>query len=494
MSVVLKASNVVKKFPGVIALNGCRLDLQKGEVHALLGENGAGKSTMSKVLSGIYKFDSGELLIDNKEVSINSVEDAEFNGISIIHQEIVLIPEMRIFENIFLGKELKHIFNITNDKCMIEKADEFLSAFNFNISSQTKLGKLSIAQQQMVEIIKAMSFHSRIVFMDEPTSSLTEKETHALFAVIKRLTDQGVSIVYISHKLDEIFAITDRITVMRDGKTIGTVQTKDTNKNELVSMMVGRELTNYYKRTYNDLEKSPVALEVKNIFGPPYIKDVSFSLKKGEILGFAGLIGAGRSELMKIIFAIEKKQSGKIFLDGKLLEASSVAQVMDAGIALIPENRKEEGLILENTVGYNMTLCILSQFMKFFAVNKKQESSIIDEYIASMSIKTKSKNQFIKFLSGGNQQKVVLAKWLAIKPKVLILDEPTRGVDVGAKSEIYEIIDSLAKSGVAIIIISSELTEVIEMSDRIIVMHEGLIKGQLNKADFSQEKIMYLAT
>lgn len=493
----LKALNICKKFPGVIALNNASLEVEGGEVLALLGENGAGKSTISKIVSGVYTADSGEIFIDGKEVSISSVLDAEKNGVSIIHQEIMLIPEMKIFENIFLGREIRKKNGLADDKKMIEETNKFLEKFNFDISANTKVGKLSIAQQQMIEIIKAVSFNSNIIFMDEPTSSLTDKEVEYLFKIIMELKYQNVSIIYISHKLDELFAISDRITVMRDGGTVGTVKTLDTNKDELISMMVGRTLNNYYKRTFKENESNKEKekiLEVKNLYGKPYLKDINFSLYKGEILGFAGLVGAGRSELMKIIFGIDKKEKGEIYIEGNSANINDVDDAIKYGIALLPENRKEEGLILENVVGYNITLCILNQFIKLINVDKLKENSIIKKYISQLSIKTSSSNQVVKFLSGGNQQKIVLAKWLATSPKVLILDEPTRGIDVGAKSEIYEIMDELVSNGVSIILISSELPEVIGMSDRIAVMHDGCIKGILNRDEFSQEKIMHLAT
>ncbi|WP_295156387.1 sugar ABC transporter ATP-binding protein [uncultured Brachyspira sp.] len=497
----LKALNICKKFSGVTALDNASLEIESGEVLALLGENGAGKSTISKIISGIYTADSGEIFIDNNQVNISSISDAEKNGISIIHQEIMLISEMKIFENIFLGREIKKRNGFTDDKKMIEQTNKFLEKFNFDISANTKVAKLSIAQQQIIEIIKAVSFNSNIIFMDEPTSSLTDKETQYLFKIINDLKNQNVSIIYISHKLEELFAIGDRITVMRDGSTVGTVKTLETNKNELISMMVGRTLNNYYKRTfiennkynskYNNKEK---ILEVKNLYGKPYLKNINFSLYKGEILGFAGLVGAGRSELMKIIFGIDKKEKGEIYIDGNLASIDNVSDTIKYGIALLPENRKEEGLVLENNVGYNITLCILNKFINFIKVNNLKENSIIKKYIDKLSIKTSSSKQMVKFLSGGNQQKIVLAKWLATSPKVLILDEPTRGIDVGSKSEIYEIMDKLVLKGVSIILISSELPEVIGMSDRIAVMHNGCITGILNRDDFSQEKIMHLAT
>ena len=489
----LKAINICKKFPGVVALDNASLEIKSGEVVALLGENGAGKSTISKIISGVYTADSGDIFIDDNKVQISSVADAEKDGISIIHQEIMLIPEMNIFENIFLGREIKKKNGFANDKEMINKTKNFLEKFEFDISPNTKVSKLSIAQQQMIEIIKAVSFNSNIIFMDEPTSSLTDKEVEYLFKIIMDLKEQNVSIIYISHKLEELFAISDRITVMRDGGTVGTVDTLKTNKDELISMMVGRTLVNYYKRTFKNNSKEKV-LEVKDLCGKPYLKDINFSLYKGEILGFAGLVGAGRSELMKIIFGIDKKEKGEIYIDDNLVSINTVDDAIKYGIALLPENRKEEGLILENKVGYNITLCILNEFIKFTRVNKIKENSIISKYISRLSIKTSSSEQSVKYLSGGNQQKIVFAKWLATSPKVLILDEPTRGIDVGAKSEIYEIMDQLVSNGVSIILISSELPEVIGMSDRIAVMHDGVITGIIDRNEFSQEKIMHLAT
>ncbi|MEI0843917.1 sugar ABC transporter ATP-binding protein [Brachyspira pilosicoli] len=341
----LKALNICKKFPGVIALNNASLEVEGGEVLALLGENGAGKSTISKIVSGVYTADSGEIFIDGKEVSISSVLDAEKNGVSIIHQEIMLIPEMKIFENIFLGREIRKKNGLADDKKMIEETNKFLEKFNFDISANTKVGKLSIAQQQMIEIIKAVSFNSNIIFMDEPTSSLTDKEVEYLFKIIMELKYQNVSIIYISHKLDELFAISDRITVMRDGGTVGTVKTLDTNKDELISMMVGRTLNNYYKRTFKENESNKEKiLEVKNLYGKPYLKDINFSLYKGEILGFAGLVGAGRSELMKIIFGIYKKEKGDIYIEGNAVNINDVDDAIKYGIVCFQKIEKKKDL------------------------------------------------------------------------------------------------------------------------------------------------------
>ena len=453
---LLQMKNIHKKFPGVYALKNVDFDLKSGEVHALLGENGAGKSTLIKVLGGIYRAEEGKIVIQGKETLINSVADARETGISIIHQEIMLVPNMTIAENIFMGREPTTRSGGVNYRRMNTEAQALIDGFGMNIDASRKVATLSIAQQQMVEIVKAISAKAKIVVMDEPTSSLTDTEVEHLFALIKQLKAQNIGIIYISHKLEELFRICDRITVMRDGERVGTVSTEKTNRNELIKMMVGRTLDEYYIHTERPLGDR--VLEAKHIRGKS-VKDGSFFLRKGEILGFAGLIGSGRSELMKSMIGIEKRTGGEVYVGGKPVMLNGISDALKVGVALVPEEEK-----------------------------------IIDQYVDAMSIKASSSRQRVGNLSGGNQQKVLIGKWLASHPQILILDEPTRGVDVGAKAEIYAIINALSEQGVSIIMISSELPEIIGMCDRIYVMSGGRVTGELNRGAFSQETIMNYAT
>jgi ABC-type sugar transport system ATPase subunit len=491
-SSLLEMSGITKQFLGVYALKDANLELKSGEVHALLGENGAGKSTLMKVLGGIYSLDEGSISIEGKEVKIDSVKDAKHYGISIIHQEIVLVPYLSIAENIYLGKEPLKKSGFIDKKMMFDDAQKLLDDFGMELSASILVDDLTVAQQQMIEIIKAVSFNSKIIVMDEPTSSLTEKEVRFLFRTIRNLKEQGVGIVYISHRMNELFEITDRITVMRDGTYIGTVTTKDTSNDKLISMMVGRELSNYYIKDSSYTEES--ILKVNQLTKKGIVKNASFELKKGEILGFSGLVGAGRSELMKCIFGLESFEQGEINVNGQKVVIKNPNDAIKNKIAYVTENRKEEGLFLIQSVQYNITIKILHEFMRFLKVNSKYENKETNQYIKGLSIKTTGAEQEVKNLSGGNQQKVLISRWLATNPQVLILDEPTRGVDVGAKAEIYSIMNKLAKDGVSIIMVSSDLPEVINMSDRVAVMCKGEIKAILNKDQFSQETIMHYAT
>ncbi len=490
---LLEMSKIVKKFPGVYALKGVDFSLKKGEVHALLGENGAGKSTLMKVLGGIYVLDEGSITINNKKVHINNVNEAKKNGVSIIHQEIVLVPYLTIAENIFLGREPLKKNGFIDMDTMSRQAQQFIDDFDLGLNAKTIISDLTVAQQQMIEIIKAVSFNSDIIVMDEPTSSLTDKEVNFLFKTIQQLKKQKAGIVYISHRMNELFEITDRITVMRDGEYIGTVNTNETNNNELISMMVGRDLDKLYERTYMEKTGEKV-LEVKNLSRKGVIDDVNFTLEKGEILGFSGLVGAGRSEVMKCIFGIDAFDSGEIYVGNEKVTIKVPNDAIAKGIAYVPENRKEEGLFLIKPVDYNISIKILNEFIKLFKVDKSYEDAQSEKYIRELAIKTPNKEQIVSNLSGGNQQKVLFSRWLATKPNILILDEPTRGVDVGAKSEIYSIMNELVKEGVSIIMISSELPEIINMSDRVAVMYKGSIQKVLEKEDMNQEKIMYYAT
>jgi len=491
---LLQMSGIEKRFAGVHALKGVDFELESGEVHALLGENGAGKSTLMKILAGIYPVDEGEIFIEGNKVSINSVKDAQALGISIIHQEISLVPHLSVAENIFLGKEPVTKTGWIDWKKMIEETRKTLQQFGLELSPEVPVKKLTVAQQQMIEIIKAVSFRAKMIVMDEPTSSLTEKEVEFLFQTIGHLKEQGVGIVYISHRMNELFAITDRITVLRDGALIGTVRTKDTTADQLISMMVGRELTQYYIKDTAPENGGEIVLSVHNLSKKGVLNDASFELKKGEILGFAGLVGAGRSELMKCIFGLDAFDEGEIRIDGKPLIIRNPNDAIKHGIAYVTENRKEEGLFLIRSVQYNITIKVLDKFIKWFRVNARYEDQKTRQFINELSIKTLNPDQEVRNLSGGNQQKVLISRWLATNPRILILDEPTRGVDVGAKAEIYAIMNRLVKEGVSIIMISSELPEVINMSDRIAVMYKGGIRTILNRDEFSQETIMHYAT
>jgi ABC-type sugar transport system, ATPase component len=491
---LLRMSGIEKRFAGVHALKGVDFELESGEVHALLGENGAGKSTLMKILAGIYPVDEGEIFIEGNKVSINSVKDAQAHGISIIHQEISLVPHLSVAENIFLGKEPVTKTGWIDWKKMIEETRKTLQQFGLELSPEAPVKKLTVAQQQMIEIIKAVSFRAKMIVMDEPTSSLTEKEVEFLFQTIGHLKEQGVGIVYISHRMNELFTITDRITVLRDGTLIGTVRTKETSTDQLISMMVGRELTRYYIKDTAPENDGKIVLSVHNLSKKGVLNDASFELRKGEILGFAGLVGAGRSELMKCIFGLDAFDEGEIRIDGKPLIIRNPNDAIKHGIAYVTENRKEEGLFLIRSVQYNITIKVLDKFIKWFRVNARYENQKTRQFINELSIKTPNPDQEVRNLSGGNQQKVLISRWLATNPRILILDEPTRGVDVGAKAEIYAIMNRLVKEGVSIIMISSELPEVINMSDRIAVMYKGGIRTILNRDAFNQETIMHYAT
>ena len=489
-NIILRMKNISKRFPGVYALKNVNFELKRGEVHALLGENGAGKSTLIKVLGGIYHAEEGEIEIEGKNVSITSVQDAEENGIAIIHQELVLVPYMSVAENIYLGREAGSGIFVDRSE-MTKSAQKILDDLGMDIDARSLVKDLPIAKQQMVEITKAVSVNSKILVMDEPTSSISDKEVENLFKIMRDLTKKGVGIVYISHKMSELDEICDRVTVMRDGEYVGTKNVKETAKDELIAMMVGRTLTNYYVRDYG--EPGEEILKIKGLSDGDKVKGVDFNVRKGEIVGFAGLVGAGRSETMQAIFGLAKEVTGEIYINGNKVEIHNPEEAIRHGLALVPESRKEQGLYLVQSVKYNTTIEVLKEFIGKFRVNDKRETEITQEYIDLMSTKTPSQAQKIGNLSGGNQQKVMIGRWLATKPKVLILDEPTRGIDVGAKSEIYAIMNNLVKTGVSIIMISSELPEIINMSDRVYVMAGGVVRGCINREEISQENIMHLA-
>ncbi len=487
---LLELRDIHKRFPGVYALQGVSFDLYPGEVHALLGENGAGKSTLVKILSGIYSKDQGEILINGNPVKIENANQALENGLSVIHQELVLVPHLSIAENLFLGREPMHKDGMVDFRAMNEKTQELLNEFDLDLKPEAEIASLTIAQQQMIEVVKAISFNARIIAMDEPTSSLTDKEVNSLFEHIHDLAKRGIGIIYISHRMSELFEVADRVTVLRDGKYIGTRKVKDTTADELITMTVGRPISKYYNRTYNT--NKDVILKVTNLCSKK-VKDVNFELRKGEILGFSGLVGAGRSETRQAILGIDKITTGTIEFEGKTVRVKNTEQMIDLGFALVPEDRKGEGIFPFQTVKFNLTLKTIKEFIKFIFVKNAKEDEISEKYIHDLSIKTPSSETIMNSLSGGNQQKVVLSSWLATKPKVLILDEPTRGIDVGTKSEIYEIMNELAKNGISIIMISSDLPEILNLSDRVVVMCEGTTTAVIDHTEATQEKILQCA-
>lgn len=484
--------DITKAFNRNVVLDGVSISIKPGEVRALMGENGAGKSTLMKILGGIYSADSGAIYMEGKEVSIQSVEDARKHGVSFIHQEITNIPEMTIAENIFLGREPQNYMKMVDYRRMKREAQSALDALGLGLDAGALIRGLSVAQQQMIEIARAVNEGAKILILDEPTASLSKSETDNLFLQMKRLKEAGVAMIYISHRMEETFKVCDTVTVLRDGSFIGTRNTAETSENELISMMVGREFNNMYGN--KRVTGKEVILEVKNLTTDK-VKDISFTLKKGEILGFSGLVGAGRTELALALFGIDPIRSGEICMEGRRLNIKKPQDAIRAGIALVPEERKEQGLFLSHSIAANLTFQVLPQFIHHLRINKKREREIVDEFKQKLSIKMASEEQASGELSGGNQQKIVISKWLAAAPKVLIMDEPTRGIDVGAKSEIYKLMHSLAEAGVSIIMISSELPEIINNSSRIVVMREGKITGILDQAETetSQEKIMSYA-
>ncbi|HIF9287137.1 TPA: ribose ABC transporter ATP-binding protein RbsA [Photobacterium damselae] len=487
---ILALEGIEKAFPGVKALDNACLNVYPGRVMALMGENGAGKSTLMKVLTGIYSKDAGEVRYQGAPVHFHGPRHSQEAGISIIHQELNLITELTIAENIFLGREKTNAFGGIKWAEMYREADALLKRLNVKHSSRQLLGELSLGEQQMVEIAKALSFKSQVIIMDEPTDALTDTETESLFNVINELRSEGCGIVYISHRLKEIFEICDDITVLRDGKFIGECRVADTDEDGLIEMMVGRRLDEQYPRIA--VKHGTTCLEVKNLTGSG-INDVSFTLDRGEILGISGLMGAGRTELMKVIYGALTRESGDVILDGKIINPISPQDGLANGIAYISEDRKGDGLILGLSVKENMSICALEQLSNGIKIDQQQEVIAVEDFIRLFNIKTPTRDQIIGNLSGGNQQKVAIAKGLMTKPKVLILDEPTRGVDVGAKKEIYQLINQFKADGMSIILVSSEMPEVLGMSDRILVMHEGRISGEFTPEEANQEKLLACA-
>ncbi len=490
--VLLKMEGIDKAFPGVQALKNAKLEVQEGEVHVLIGENGAGKSTLMKILTGVYKKDSGKILFKGKDFYVKNPKEAAERGVSIIHQEFNLLPHLTVAQNIYIGREPKKNKFIIDEKKMIKDTESVLKSLNLSINPNERVDKLSVAEQQMVEIAKALAFKSEVLLLDEPTSALTESEIEDLFKIIKKLKAEGVGIVYISHRMEEFKHIADRITVLRDGSYIGTRNWKDIDINEIIKMMVGRDIKDQYPKRNPKIGE--VVFEAKNISRKGKLHDVSFNVKKGEILGFAGLMGAGRTEVARAIFGADSIDSGEFYLEGNKIKIKSPVDAIKNQIAYLSEDRKRDGLLLDLDVEFNTVIANIKEYSKLSVVNDKMCKKVSTEKVNDLKTKTPSLGQKTKFLSGGNQQKVLIGRWLCRDTKVLIFDEPTRGIDVGAKYEVYTLMKELAEKGVAIIMISSELPEILGMSDRIIVMHEGKKTGELDITDATQEKIMSLAS
>lgn len=498
---LLEMKNIVKEFPGVRALDGVSFTLEEGEFHALVGENGAGKSTLMKVLSGVYPNGTyeGEILVNGDARAFSGVRDSEQAGIAIVFQELSLVKELTVGENIFLGREPARL-GVVNWSQLYHRASKLLSDLHLPIDPSLEVGNLGIGQQQLVEIAKALSQNARILVLDEPTAALTESEVETLFEILRQLTARGVGIIYISHKLDEVFAMADRITVLRDGKTVGTHPAAELTKNKVISAMVGRDVGDIFPKT--DHELGEIALEVKGVTvfsadgnRKKIVDDVSFSVRKGEVLGVAGLMGSGRTETLMAIFGAATSECRReVYVEGRRIEINSPAEAIENGVGFVTEDRKRYGLILEQTILDNLTLAGLKKISGAFLTHRNRETMAANGPMRSLRIKANSPLTITGTLSGGNQQKVVLGKWLLTTPKVLFLDEPTRGIDVGAKQEIYAEINKLAKAGLAIVLVSSELPEVLGLSDRMIVLREGKVAGEFTRTDASAERVMAAAT
>jgi ribose transport system ATP-binding protein len=493
---LLQMRGIVKRFPGVVALSGVHLNAYPGEVLALMGENGAGKSTLMKILGGAYRPDEGEIRIDGKSVTFNSVRDSKRLGIALIHQELMLAPNLDITANIFLGSEPRPVglFTPLARRRLNAIAADLLRRVGLEMKPTTPVSTLTVGEMQMVEIAKALSVNARVIIMDEPTSSLTAGESARLFKIIEQLKAQGIAIIYISHRMEEVFKLADRITVLRDGKYVGDVARAQASHEKIVAMMVGRELSaNYFPPKVNVPLNQP-ALTVLDLLVPGAPAPVSFTAYRGEIVGFAGLVGAGRTELMQTIFGVTPALGGNMILDGEPYMPRKTRHAIDRGVYLAPEDRKRHGLVLPMTIAQNVSLPDVSNYAPLGFLNRSRERAVATEEVRRFRVRTPSVQTRAVNLSGGNQQKVVLGKWLAMSPRVLILDEPTRGIDVGAKSEIYRHMSNLASQGITILMVSSEMEEIIGMSNRVVVMHERGVKGILSAGELTQERIAQLMT
>ena len=491
--VILTMKNIDKSFPGVHALDHVDFELKRGEVHALMGENGAGKSTLMKVLTGIYTKDSGTITYEGREVEFHNTHDAQAAGIVIVHQELNMVGDLTVAQNIFIGREFKKGFMI-DDRKMIQESKKLFDELHINIDPKAKRSDLTVGKQQMCEIAKAISHQAKVIIFDEPSAALTEKEIEDLFAIIRDLRKQNLGIIYISHRMDEIKVITDRVTVMRDGAYVGTLITDECTKEDIINMMVGRVIYEDPKTHSMVPADAPVVLKVEHLNAGKMVQDVSFELRKGEILGFSGLMGAGRTETARALFGADPKTGGDIYINGKKVTINSPEDAVKNGIGYLSEDRKRFGIVVQKTITENSTLATLPKYMSGLFINKGAEKEVTERYIKELDTKTPSADQLVVNLSGGNQQKVVIAKWLVRNCDILIFDEPTRGIDVGAKNEIYKLMNRLAAEGKSIIMISSEMTEILRMSDRIIVMCEGKKTGEISIEEATQEAIMDKAT
>jgi ribose transport system ATP-binding protein len=497
--IVLEASGIVKNFPGVRALDGVPLAVRRGRLHALVGENGAGKSTLMNILAGVFPPDEGEIQLDGQPVSFRNPRDAQAAGIAIMFQELNLVPHLSVAENIFLGREPCTRAGWIDDARMNREAASWLQRLKLAVDPRTPVTRLRVGQQQVVEIAKALSRQARVIIMDEPTSAITESEIAVLFDLIHQLKRDGVAIIYITHKLDELPAIADDLTVLRDGQFVGTKPAGAATQEEIVRMMVGRDLSDLYSRKPAARDEEILRVEHLSLAHPEQrddflVRDVSFELHRGEVLGIFGLMGAGRTELLETLFGLHPHRAGgKIILDGQRVWFRSPREAIDAGLVLAPEDRKRDGLVLSLNVAHNTSLACLRQTQTFGLLNARRETALAENYVQRLRIKTPSTRQLARNLSGGNQQKVVLAKWLATKPKVLLLDEPTRGIDINAKKEIYALMDELAAAGLGVLLVSSELPEILAVADRILVMCEGRRTAEFSRADAGEENIMQAA-
>lgn len=490
--VLLSMEQISKSFPGVHALDKVSLDVRPAEVHALVGENGAGKSTLMKILTGAIPKDEGTIRLDGRQVSIQAPSDALELGINMIHQELNLIPELNVGQNILLGRQPTLPGGRINWPELYRRASNRLELVGIDLDPHAIVADLSIAQQQMVEIGKALSRQARLIVMDEPTSTLTDRETERLFELIRSLRQQGVSLIYISHRLEEIYEIADRVTVLRDGQCIGTYPIDQVSQAELVHLMVGRDIDDMFMKEV--APRQNVVLELKNLSSAGFLKQINLELYRGEILGLAGLVGSGRTTLARTLFGAEKIEAGEIWVEGQRVSISSPQAAIHLGIGLVPEDRKDQALLLNMAVSENIAVSGLGKFSRLGLINFSQIRSMAQEYVNTLDIRTPSLKQRVRNLSGGNQQKTVIARWLTLHPRILILDEPTRGIDVGAKAEIHALMSQLARQGVGILMISSELPEILGVSDRILVMHEGQISAEIARGDATQDAIMLAAT
>ncbi len=496
---ILKMEGISKSFPGVQALNNVQLDVMPGEILGLLGENGAGKSTLMKILSGVYKKDTGQIMLDGKEIDVRNPHHAQMLGVTIIYQELNLMPNLTVAENIFIGREPNR-FSIVNWQQLHRQTQQLTEHLGIKLSPTARVSNLSVAERQMVEIAKALSIKARVIIMDEPTSALTENEVQHLFTTMRELKSQGLGIIFISHRMEEVFEVCDRITVLRDGEYVGTVLAKESNPEEIIRMMVGRGISEYFGQGQGS--GGAVILEVRDLNrvgsaenpNKKVLSNISFQVRRGEIVGLAGLVGAGRTELARSIFGVDPRDSGSIWIDGQEVQIRSPRDAIRLGIGMVPEDRKLQALFLAMSVEENVSIATMGSLSRFGFIQRRMQRQTVSQYVKDLSIRLARYEQPVLDLSGGNQQKVVIARWLALKPKILIMDEPTRGIDVGAKAEVHSLMRQLAAQGVAVLMISSELPEVLAMSDRVLVMHEGEMVGELSRTEATPERTMRLMT